>query len=259
MDMIRSLRERALPITTIRIEEAYDWVRYDDDPEDHFAATESLHANAAQSEDYIADTLARVVYGSNLIERAGSTLEVTTAISNKIFRGHNPPEEEITQRDAEYHEIRTDLLERNQPATHVDVLHTRREIVQHCLVLGHHIASTVLANAPLTESLILETHKILTHKIPSSDGDGPSSYGGRYRIDPVGAGFTTFTPPTSVLSKMRSMLSTYPSDTVLASSTKSVDSFFQAAKYCHKFVNIHPFADGNGRTCRIILNGILLQ
>ena len=32
-----------------------------------------------------------------------------------------------------------------------------------------------------------------------------------------------------------------------------------AAKYCDRFVNIHPFKDGNGRMCRLILNAILIK
>jgi len=33
-----------------------------------------------------------------------------------------------------------------------------------------------------------------------------------------------------------------------------------AAKYCHMFVNIiHPFVNGNGRMCRLILNALLLK
>ncbi|OCL02989.1 hypothetical protein AOQ84DRAFT_368747 [Glonium stellatum] len=32
-----------------------------------------------------------------------------------------------------------------------------------------------------------------------------------------------------------------------------------AARYCHVFANIHPFAHGNGRMCRILLNVILLK
>jgi fido (protein-threonine AMPylation protein) len=36
-----------------------------------------------------------------------------------------------------------------------------------------------------------------------------------------------------------------------------MDPYALASKYCHKFVNIHPFLDGNGRMCRLIMNGLL--
>ncbi|MBV5323390.1 Fic family protein, partial [bacterium] len=40
---------------------------------------------------------------------------------------------------------------------------------------------------------------------------------------------------------------------------KSIDPFSLAAKYSMEFVQIHPFRDGNGRMCRIILNAILCR
>jgi len=55
------------------------------------------------------------------------------------------------------------------------------------------------------------------------------------------------------------MITEYNDDMTKAASDGSMDPFCLAAKYCHKFVNIHPFADGNGRTCRIILTAMLLK
>jgi Fic family protein len=37
------------------------------------------------------------------------------------------------------------------------------------------------------------------------------------------------------------------------------NTFHLAAKYSNMFALIHPFLDGNGRTCRLILNAILLK
>lgn len=44
-----------------------------------------------------------------------------------------------------------------------------------------------------------------------------------------------------------------------AEAKQEVDPFYIAAHACGEFVNIHPFIDGNGRTCRLILNTILLK
>ncbi|KAM0222809.1 hypothetical protein ACHAQD_004004 [Fusarium lateritium] len=38
-----------------------------------------------------------------------------------------------------------------------------------------------------------------------------------------------------------------------------MDRLELASEYCHRFVNIHPFGDGNGRMCRLILNALLLR
>lgn len=39
----------------------------------------------------------------------------------------------------------------------------------------------------------------------------------------------------------------------------SIDPFSIAAKYSLEFVQIHPFWDGNGRICRMILNAVLCR
>ena len=38
-----------------------------------------------------------------------------------------------------------------------------------------------------------------------------------------------------------------------------LDPYVLGAKYCSRFVAIHPFKDGNGRMCRLILNAILIK
>ena len=48
-------------------------------------------------------------------------------------------------------------------------------------------------------------------------------------------------------------------DIKAASDKGEIDPVLVASKYCHEFVNIHPFADGNGRMCRLILNTLLLK
>ncbi|GAB7343923.1 hypothetical protein MBLNU457_1876t1 [Dothideomycetes sp. NU457] len=236
MNIPNSMRQRALPTTTIRQDEAYDWTHFDEDPDDLFASVETLRTKVAQNTDYLVETLAHVVYGSNFIEKAGSSKDVTLEISNKIFRG-----EELAEEADE--ELPQDV----------------REVIQHCRAFSHHIAETVVQDKPLSEALILATHKILTYKVRSSDGDSHETYGGQYRTESVSAGMHTFTPPQQVPVEMRRMINEYNADIAAAAASNSLDPFVLAAKYCHKFVNIHPFADGNGRTCRIILNAILLK
>ena len=93
----------------------------------------------------------------------------------------------------------------------------------------------------------------------TADGDSYQSYGGKYRTESVGAGLHTFTPPDQVPVEMARMVQEYNDDLDKAAADGELDPYEMAAKYCHKFVNIHPFLDGNGRTCRIILNSILLK
>ncbi|KAI9734983.1 MAG: hypothetical protein M1834_002065 [Cirrosporium novae-zelandiae] len=58
---------------------------------------------------------------------------------------------------------------------------------------------------------------------------------------------------------MDELIKEYHQDIVQIERSGKLDPYNLAAKYCHAFVNIHPFLDGNGRTCRLIMNAILLK
>ncbi|THX50697.1 Fic-domain-containing protein [Aureobasidium pullulans] len=266
-----SVRARPLPSNfTVRMDGPYDWYRFEEDPDEIFQETEGFSneitamlkdltpAENVKFEDHLVDVLTRFVFGSNLIENAGASLEITLQICTKIFQGQHI-NEEISERDQEYQDLRAEMLSQSLGGIENAVIRSRREIVQHARALTYLVNEMVIMDNPLSENMILETHKILTYKVDSSDGDTYHEYGGQYRTQPVGAGFTTFTAPGSVPGEMRSLVVDFNEDLDIASKAGHLDPYWLAAKYCHKFVNIHPFADGNGRTCRLILNAILAK
>ncbi len=59
--------------------------------------------------------------------------------------------------------------------------------------------------------------------------------------------------PTSIQKQMQDLLSWFEQEKNKISPTEL------AAKFHYKFVKIHPFIDGNGRTVRILINIILMQ
>ncbi|KAJ5899432.1 hypothetical protein N7495_004176 [Penicillium taxi] len=58
---------------------------------------------------------------------------------------------------------------------------------------------------------------------------------------------------------MKTMIRELEGDMTDAQNGGQIDSVALAAKYTHSFVNIHPFVDGNGRMCRLILSSLLFK
>lgn len=125
--------------------------------------------------------------------------------------------------------------------------------------MQHIMTEMVAKDQPLSEEMILQTHRILTNNINAPGGTSWHQYAGKYRHIPVAAGSTNFVAPRFVPKKMEELIQEFNSDIEKAERTKVLDPFTLAAKYCNDFVMIHPFLDGNGRMCRLILNAILLK
>lgn len=58
---------------------------------------------------------------------------------------------------------------------------------------------------------------------------------------------------------MADLCQSFEHDIKACEAKAEIDPVFLAAKYCQEFVMIHPFFNGNGRTCRLILNAILTK
>ncbi|KAI3581059.1 fido domain-containing protein [Fusarium oxysporum f. sp. albedinis] len=191
-------------------------------------------------DEYITDELARMVYGSNMIEVAGGGVDITLKLCKDVFQGKELPEE-INERDEDYHDLKIHLLNKNLPSGHEAILRSRREIVQHAEAARYMIDQVCIKGKDLSHKIISEAHGILTYKIDLGDTPWPYYSG------------------VKVPAAMRDMIDELDSDIKKATEEGQIDPVVLASKYCHKFVNIHPFADGNGRMCRLILNALLLK
>ncbi|TWU78816.1 hypothetical protein ED733_007318 [Metarhizium rileyi] len=178
----------------------------------------------------IYEVVIRAIFGSNQIERAGLNLELTVLFCRKIFSA-----EEVA----------------------------RNEVVQHARAFQHIIHAFVVEKRHLSEDLIKQTHQILVKGVPiveeGEEDVGPEKYGGVYRTVVVGAGTTNFTVPQFVPRKMEEMCAALKEELIEAEHKGTIDPFSVASKYSLEFVQIHPFQDGNGRMCRMILNAILCR
>ncbi len=100
----------------------------------------------------------------------------------------------------------------------------------------------------ITEKLILKLHYILLKDI-----EGYDQYKGIYRpvdVYVVGSNFV-FPKYYNVPELMKKLVSWYKENKLLMHSVEL------AAKFHTKFTTIHPFADGNGRIARLLMNYIL--
>ncbi|KAK5663906.1 hypothetical protein OQA88_117 [Cercophora sp. LCS_1] len=271
---IRARSLRAEASFTISMGDAYDYNILGDelDPDDlhremlRYSAdiAEILQAQPpspeveASADNHVLEVLSRMVFGSNYIERAGAGLDITLKLCQAIFRGETIPDT-IDERDPEYETLKRELVQKGMPATTPFVLRSRREIVQHAKAASYLMTEVNVREKDISEEIILETHRILTHGIDTEQGYSWTEYSGAYRQHPVAAGLHSFPPPDQVPSAMRRLIASLQQDLEDAMAAGKIDPVTLASKYCHMFVNIHPFLDGNGRTCRLILNALLLK
>ncbi len=127
--------------------------------------------------------------------------------------------------------------------------HPIREIQE---AIGHSKAYdliySLIQNKELTEANILELHKLFYEQI------SPES-AGKYRDKKVIITGTTYEPPAP--DKIRGLMQELLGQ--LSKKEKELHPVEFAAWFHLKFVSIHPFIDGNGRTARLLTNLILLK
>ncbi|KAF4332630.1 adenosine monophosphate transferase FICD like [Fusarium beomiforme] len=221
--------------------------------EDVTAAMKSSN-NDSKVDEFFNERLSQMVYGSNMIESVGGSLEITVKLCQPIFEGQY-----AAISDPTYQVLQMKLIKKNKSSGHEDTLRSWREIIQHAKATYYIMNEVVIKGNDLSEEIILETHRLLTYKINSPDGIPWSEYGGIYRTCPVQRGFHSFPHQNGVPKAVRDLTSSLKADIAEAEASGAIDPVALAAKYCHKFVNIHPFFDGNSRTSRLILNSILLK
>ncbi|KAJ6036437.1 hypothetical protein N7540_000716 [Penicillium herquei] len=208
-------------------------------------------------EDHILDCLVAMIYGSNMIEDAGCSFEVTSEFCKSIFSGQDTSSKHDNLGGL-WSEIKNYPLRNKRSAEFADIQRRRLETVQHAKAASYIISKLYLEDQDLSEEILLETHGILTCGVDA--GSTPwKEYSGVYRTDEVSAGLHSFPHHTLVPNKMKAMIRDLKSDLKTAITKGTIDPIAIATKYAHIFVNIHPFIDGNGRVCRLILNALLLK
>ncbi len=88
-------------------------------------------------------------------------------------------------------------------------------------------------------------HRLLRERHRRIMGGRPGLHPGEFKVDPNRAGLTEFVAPDLVPGTLEQGFSLYP----------SLESSFERATYMMFLVSeVHPFADGNGRLARVMMN-----
>ena len=209
---------------------------------------------------FTSESMAMVVFGSNAQELAGLGRGQTYKLCMRIFNGEEVDPAHIEERSEDY--AASALFLRSQRGLEKpdmeDVVHSRREVIQHAQALKFITDAALNRDRPLSETLIKETHRILCGGLPNPNGE-PTEWAGQYRDVSVCAGTTQFCPPEEIPSRMATFVESFNDDIRDREASGNLDPFYLAADVCQDLVMIHPFRDGNGRMCRLLLNAYLIK
>lgn len=241
-------------------------------------------------DESLQDQMIEAIFGSNAIEKVGSTPRITYRLCQAIFLGETPDVSLIDNRDPEYPAELAHVSELDRPQNEPSIIRGRREIVQHAIAFKYMVQILVVESKPLSEAVLKEAHRILSKFSDQEQNGGQyrtsaekATWGKRQETDeeyekrvaiflkykpnsqpperkqamPIYE--ATFPRHQSVPYLMTRLVQDFNDDMAEAENKGVLDGMSLAAKYCAAFVNIHPFEDGNGRLCRMLLNSILIK
>lgn len=147
-----------------------------------------------------------------------------------------------------------------------------KPLKDHFEISGHDeaikwIMDIIKQDRQLTENFIRELHKLILKEPYEVDAITPDGNPTKKRIEigqykkipnhvkTITGEIFRFATPEETPALMRDLLEWYREQT----SKENFNPVLVASEFHYKFIRIHPFDDGNGRTARIIMNFILLQ
>lgn len=146
-----------------------------------------------------------------------------------------------------------EVFERDKVSNYTGDVRTLTEI-QNQKLAYQRLVKAVVAKKPLCEALVLEFHRIITEGTYDARryerGERPGAYKQHHYV--VGINETGAAPDT-VADEIDELLEEIADVRVRPKDVLTVAAYFHA-----KFENIHPFADGNGRTGRVLMNYFLM-
>jgi len=132
---------------------------------------------------------------------------------------------------------------------------TNRKPLESWIEASRIITDMALANKPLTTKTLSELHKIV-YTAPSNE---PDKIPGRYRNSEVMVGGmlgASYLHPRFIEKEMESLLSGI-SDSIPRCQSGQLNPIIVGARAYQTMLSFHPFDDGNGRICRLVLDYLL--
>lgn len=147
-----------------------------------------------------------------------------------------------------------------------------KPLKDHLEIEGHNeaiewVLDIVGEEYPLTETFIRQLHTLLlkeSYSVKAITAEGAPTTKraevGKYKSQPNHVLTATgemfyFATPEETPAKMEELLNWYREKSI----SENVNPAFLAAEFHYRFIRIHPFYDGNGRTARILMNFILMK
>jgi Fic family protein len=147
-----------------------------------------------------------------------------------------------------------------------------KPLKDHFEITGHNeaidwVLDMVKNTTPLTENFIRQLHQLLLkepYEVDAITPDGKPTKRkiavGTYKTMPNHVKTKTgevfyFATPEETPAKMHDLLEWFREK----AENNDVNPIILAAEFHYRFIRIHPFDDGNGRTARILMNFILMQ
>lgn len=109
-----------------------------------------------------------------------------------------------------------------------------------------YVETLVSPNYQFTTKDVLDVHALVLAKIEKE-------YAGRFRTSAVRISGANFLPPNAL------KVSEFMDELMVWANTTDLNPLIKSAIFHHRFVWIHPFFDGNGRTVRLMFNLIFMK
>lgn len=126
-----------------------------------------------------------------------------------------------------------------------------KSLREHFEAINHHeaieyIESLISDNNAINKTDILRTHFLVLQKIEKD-------FAGIYRTSGVRTSGANFTPPNALV------IDELMTELIDWANSSELHILIKSTIFHHRFVWIHPFFDGNGRTVRLIFNLLLMK